>query len=297
MRALNKLPQCPNITRRFNAIKTLNISSNNIRAYGATILSEVLLQGDCDLVDLDLSNNAIADDGAQALAKALVSPTTRLQTLSVRNNGIHDLGFECICIALEQNDTLTHTDVSVNHTTSRSRKLLADVLRRNKSLTSLSCENLPCLDNDGEYNKIFGCDDRNTIWSGYTCCHATFFHTPALTTDPCLSGMAILSEVLEHNVTLTSLDVGNAPVRRHEVGLGHAGAVSLSKAIARTKVATRSICSPTDVKNTCDCVQVLARVSLRGQSVGSRGAEALANGIAKNVKTLVTIDISNNRFD
>ena len=143
-------------TRRFNAIKTLNISGNHIRAYGATILSEVLLQGDCDLVDLDLSNNAIADKGAQALATALVSPTSRLQTLSVRNNGIHDLGFECLCIALEQNDTLTHTDLSVNNTTARSRKLLADVLRRNKSLTSLSCENCPCLDTAGGCDRVFG---------------------------------------------------------------------------------------------------------------------------------------------
>lgn len=86
------------------ALKSLDISRNNIGDTGTLALAAVLSQNQT-LVDLDLGHNNIGRDGAIAIANALTTNSS-LQNMKLNNNPIGEDGASSIGQALQGNHTL-----------------------------------------------------------------------------------------------------------------------------------------------------------------------------------------------
>lgn len=102
----------------------LDLSYNDLRCLGCTILSEALQEDNhhsscCSLRELILEKNDIDHEGAVALANSLITTTTvtslsnsNLNTLVLRGNAIGDVGAVAIGKMLEHNRSLKVLDVS-----------------------------------------------------------------------------------------------------------------------------------------------------------------------------------------
>mmetsp|Transcript_35665 Transcript_35665/g.72943 ORF Transcript_35665/g.72943 Transcript_35665/m.72943 type:complete len:1176 (+) Transcript_35665:88-3615(+) len=93
-------------------LHTLDLSYNDLRCLGCTILAESLGQSQCALRELTLEKNDIGGEGAVALAHALGSGGSKLQSLVLKGNAIGDVGAMALGEMLQHNDSLRILDIS-----------------------------------------------------------------------------------------------------------------------------------------------------------------------------------------
>jgi hypothetical protein len=90
-----------------------------------------------ELTYLDVSHNKFGDSGARGLAKLLSQPHSKLNTLKLCNNQISNDGAKVLGKALQQNKTLAHLDLRLNHLQDQGGYSLLVLLLLNKTLVSL----------------------------------------------------------------------------------------------------------------------------------------------------------------
>ncbi|CAF3879624.1 unnamed protein product [Rotaria sp. Silwood1] len=121
--------------------RALFLRESHMTSEGAKIISEALRNNDT-LVKLFLSHNKLGDDGINYIARALsgVNNST-LEQLNLCHNGITDQGAEYLARMLESNETLTHLWLASNEISDRGLERLCEVLiNKNKTLQVLSLE-------------------------------------------------------------------------------------------------------------------------------------------------------------
>eukprot|EP00984_Skeletonema_dohrnii_P000687 scaffold205_cov83-Skeletonema_dohrnii-CCMP3373.AAC.4 len=91
---------------------TLDLSYNDLRCLGCTILAESLGQSQCALRELTLEKNDIGGEGAVALAHALGGGGSKLQSLVLKGNAIGDVGAMALGEMLQHNASLRILDIS-----------------------------------------------------------------------------------------------------------------------------------------------------------------------------------------
>ena len=90
----------------------LDLSYNDLRCLGCTILAEAIGQSQCTLEELILEKNDIGGEGAVSLANAL-GGGSKLQTLILKgNNAIGDVGAMALGAMLKHNNSLRVLDIS-----------------------------------------------------------------------------------------------------------------------------------------------------------------------------------------
>ncbi len=123
--------------RGHKALRSLNLSGNNIGATGAVLLCGALAS-QCALTELKLANNSIADEGAKAVSE-LLQCNSLLQHIDLRLNYIGNIGAKHLAGVLGLNNTVTCLNLSNNDKVLRpGHQALGDVLRNNYTLTELS---------------------------------------------------------------------------------------------------------------------------------------------------------------
>ena len=127
--------------RSTTTLTTLDLGFNDLGDGGVQAIASALAENvGCQLRVLDLTYNNFRARGVEALA-AYVSSSLTIQELSLRNN---DLGEEA-CTSLAKilgSRTLSKLDISGTKLTLQGVQLVADALRTNSSLTSLSLQDL-----------------------------------------------------------------------------------------------------------------------------------------------------------
>ena len=124
---------------RFAALRTLDLSKNEIGPEGAKAITETLKSGTAVLTSVDLRVNSIGDDGAKAIAEAL-KVNVVLTKLSLYHNSIGDDGAKAIAEALKVNAVLTSVDLRFNSIGDDGAKAIAKALKVNAVLTKLDLE-------------------------------------------------------------------------------------------------------------------------------------------------------------
>jgi hypothetical protein len=124
---------------RFAALRTLDLSKNEIGPEGAKAIAEALKSGTAVLTSVDLRVNSIGDDGAKAIAEAL-KVNAVLTKLSLYHNSIGDDGAKAIAEALKVNAVLTSVDLRFNSIGDDGAKAIAKALKVNAVLTKLDLE-------------------------------------------------------------------------------------------------------------------------------------------------------------
>jgi len=97
---------------RFSALRTLDLSRNNIGSEGASALGEAL-KVNAVVTNLQLGTNEIGVDGAKAIADAL-KVNAVLTILYLGDNKIGDDGAKAIAEALKVNAVLTKLSLQFN---------------------------------------------------------------------------------------------------------------------------------------------------------------------------------------
>lgn len=118
--------------------KELRLTSNQITFNGAWILVEAL-NNNKTLQDLSLWNNRISDDGAMCLAQVLSTNNNTLKILNLGKNGITDTGAEELAEMLRKNQTLTELYLGDNNISDKGVQMLAKSIEKsNTTLEILS---------------------------------------------------------------------------------------------------------------------------------------------------------------
>lgn len=131
----------------------LDLSYNDLRCLGCTILSEALQEDNhhsscCSLRELILEKNDIGHEGAVALANSLATTTAvtssstsnHLHTLVLRGNAIGDVGAVAIGKMLEHNRSLKVLDVSSCSIGNEGGAAIGSGLSRNSNLETLNLD-------------------------------------------------------------------------------------------------------------------------------------------------------------
>ncbi|CAF1017840.1 unnamed protein product [Rotaria sp. Silwood1] len=105
----------------------LRLEYNDISAKGATILADGLY-GNTTLAELQLSHNRISDMGTHALAQALTINNVTLDWLELHSNSITDEGAEYLADMLKRNKTITLLGLGSNRIGNRGVRLLASAI-------------------------------------------------------------------------------------------------------------------------------------------------------------------------
>jgi len=92
-------------------IVMLDLSYNDLRCSGCTILSKAIMTKSCPLKELTLEKNDIKEDGARDLANALVT-NRELRTLVLKGNDIGNVGAIALGKMLVRNESLTVLNLS-----------------------------------------------------------------------------------------------------------------------------------------------------------------------------------------
>ena len=103
-----------------------------------TTVEKLLLSGTKGITDEDITH-----------LSEMLTVNKVLESLDLLNCKITDNHVRCICKALTENETLTFLDISCNHLiTSGSTSTIADLIQRNKSLTTLHLYDISLKDDD-----------------------------------------------------------------------------------------------------------------------------------------------------
>jgi Ran GTPase-activating protein (RanGAP) involved in mRNA processing and transport/GTPase SAR1 family protein len=89
----------------------LDLSYNDLRCEGCTILAQALVSKSCTLIELILEKNDIEEDGSVALARSLCVNSS-LQVLDFKGNKVGNGGAKAFGSALTSNNTLKSIDLS-----------------------------------------------------------------------------------------------------------------------------------------------------------------------------------------
>ncbi|EGD73987.1 hypothetical protein PTSG_05682 [Salpingoeca rosetta] len=124
---------------RNKSVTELRLHHNNIGLAGAEALAN-MLRTNATITHVSLFANSIGHKGAQALAEMLKDSTT-LTHLKLGENAIGDAGVEALAKALEtDNSTLQVLWLNCNGLSDSSAVALANMLRRNKAVTTLGLD-------------------------------------------------------------------------------------------------------------------------------------------------------------
>jgi hypothetical protein len=104
-----------NLGSRNTTLQKLTLKNNYITSTGIGVLFEAMEQKRNHITDLDLGYNSIRNEGASLLAMSLGNNSLpNLTRLCLSYCGIGDDGFIALMLALQQNTSLLHLDLSHN---------------------------------------------------------------------------------------------------------------------------------------------------------------------------------------
>ena len=99
-----------------STLQRLDLSGNiSLEDDGCRELLILLVQGGCELVQLDLSGTGFSDTASEA-CRELLETNQSLRKLQLTTNSISDWGVNQLVQALLNNGTLLHLDLRLNET-------------------------------------------------------------------------------------------------------------------------------------------------------------------------------------
>jgi len=122
--------------RQNRALEVLKIGGNFIGDSGITEISSGLLENQ-SLRELDLQNNGISGVGLEALSRAIRGREAGFDTLELGWNKINEDGMAGLVDAISCNSVLTQLGLSMCELSAECIRLLAEGLRKNKSIECL----------------------------------------------------------------------------------------------------------------------------------------------------------------
>lgn len=123
--------------RDLSAVRSLDLSGNNINGSDCIALAERYVAGMPHLEALDIKDNGIGPKGATRLFEVLLQSCPRLTYLDVSENAIQDEALFALAVLLK-GGVLEMLSVVTNHVTPRGLPTLCDGVRASRTLKELS---------------------------------------------------------------------------------------------------------------------------------------------------------------
>jgi Ran GTPase-activating protein (RanGAP) involved in mRNA processing and transport len=271
------------------------------------------IQRNTTVTDLTIAGYSLGLDHASQL-KSILCNNTVLECLNVSGTGLRSAGLAEIAAGLYRNTTLKHLHLSDNDLGDlTSAKTLKDLLRRNKSLTSLTIEDIPFGSTMGAVeciaqgirgsrwlqtidlsNCMLGDRGISALANGLGSCNKTLQTLFLCSNQITSTGLEVLLDLMVEKLLITNLLLDENP-------LGRAEAILLASALGRNTVPhLKQLCIEEcgvddeglkEIASALERNNTLELIALEGNVFSEAGLSALA-GSLPNIQTLDSINLS-----